>query len=382
MKPKHRNRFDGRGWRAVCAGVGALLALPCSACSRCSNQTDTTLTAQSAAPAAASAPAKTPAPAAPSAPATSPQHLACGDAEFFRITPRALEVFEISPQLPPPQIRGSRVARQSTEVPIAEPSNVIRLDDETIVVLAKSEVLHYELGRKENPRYAPLGSDGPLVAWGSAKDARSFHVHAAQEGQIRQYALVPPTREAARPSGPPPLAERPVLPLPDFDGRWLTLLADGEVLYSNTKGLLGTGAKASAGGPRVIPEGRALLFADAAPEGYWWATQGGGLERWALDGNAPTLTTQVPGVVIDTAVDGARLVVLSVELVGQSYRPTLTTFVDGHRSGQLEVAPSPASLGQPKLDVCLIAGRPWAVVGSTQWLQLLDLEGPRLLAEW
>jgi hypothetical protein len=41
-----------------------------------------------------------------------------------------------------------------------------------------------------------------------------------------------------------------------------------------------------------------------------------------------------------------------------------------------------AHLGQPALDLCLIEGRPWVVVGGRQWLQLLDWAGPRLLAEW
>jgi len=46
------------------------------------------------------------------------------------------------------------------------------------------------------------------------------------------------------------------------------------------------------------------------------------------------------------------------------------------------VGPSLAYLGQPELDLCLIAGRPWVVVGGKDWMHLLDWKARRLLAEW
>jgi hypothetical protein len=71
-----------------------------------------------------------------------------------------------------------------------------------------------------------------------------------------------------------------------------------------------------------------------------------------------------------------------MDLVGQSYLSTVTIFSYGKERARLNIAPSIASRGQPKLDLCLIAGRPWVVVGNTLWMQLIDWDSQRLLAEW
>jgi hypothetical protein len=69
-------------------------------------------------------------------------------------------------------------------------------------------------------------------------------------------------------------------------------------------------------------------------------------------------------------------------LRGPSYQPSVTVFSKGEQQGQLSVGPTMAHLGQPNLDLCLIAGRPWMVVGGKDWMQLLDWTSRRLLAEW
>lgn len=384
MKSKHRNRFgELPSWPTVaCAAATALLALWSGGCSRCSDHQTTAAPApaRSAEP-TATVPSPSPAVPTPITPSVPLQLLACGDREFFRITSRALEVFEIAPEIPAPQIRGSRVARQSTEVAISEPSNVLRLADGTILALAKSEVLHYELGRKENPRYPPIPLHGALVAWAASGEPRMFRVHAGGEAALHEYELGPFGGGQQTPATALRILEARVEPLPEFDSRWLAVMTDGAPLYSSAHGLMRAGKEPS-GARRPIPPATVLVFADPSPENYWLATGTGGLERWGLDGAAPTVAARVPGVAMETAVEGTRLVVLSLQLVGESYRPAITMFDRGRQVRQIEVAPSEASLGQPKLDLCLISGRPWVVVGSTQWLQLLDLDGPRLLAEW
>lgn len=85
---------------------------------------------------------------------------------------------------------------------------------------------------------------------------------------------------------------------------------------------------------------------------------------------------------IDTATEGDRVAVLSLELVGRDYRPTVSIFSKAGQTHRLNVAATDASEGPPELDLCLVPARPWVVVGTRRWLQLLDWDPPRLLAEW
>ena len=78
----------------------------------------------------------------------------------------------------------------------------------------------------------------------------------------------------------------------------------------------------------------------------------------------------------------SRVAVLSIEARVQAYHPTVTIFSEGKQLAQRRVSGTPGASGQPQLDLCLIPGRPWVVVGGKRWLQLVDWETPRLLSEW
>lgn len=192
-------------------------------------------------------------------PAAPPQLVACGALDFYRITEDALQVFEVSPQIPPPHIRGSRVAKQSLRLEVREPSTVSVLN-RRVVVTANGEAFSFRLGE------ASLRPLGPSA------------------------------------SEPPPK-------------------------------------------PAASPE-------------------------------------RVPGTVIDVSSEGPRLAVLSLEADGQFYRPIVTVFEQGKQRGRVRLGPSPTLTGQPELDLCLLPGRPWVVVGGRYWVQLLDWTTSRLLAEW
>jgi hypothetical protein len=192
-------------------------------------------------------------------PAAPPQLVACGSLDFYRITENALQVFEVSPQIPPPHIRGSRVAKQSLRLDVSEP-NTVSVAGRRVVVTANGDAFEFRLGETSLRALGPRASE------------------------------VPP--EAAAPPEP------------------------------------------------------------------------------------------VPGVVIDVSSEGPRLGVLSLEAEGQFYRPMVTVFEHGKQRGRVELGPSPALTGQPELDLCLLPGRPWVVVGGRYWLQLLDWTTSRLLAEW
>ena len=115
----------------------------------------------------------------------------------------------------------------------------------------------------------------------------------------------------------------------------------------------------------------------------WAADASGKLGLWDFKhAVAPVLTSSVPGVVIDAAAEGDRVAVLSIELTGDSYRPAVAIFANGKEEARLSLGPNIGLTSQPKLDLCLIAGRPWVVVGGRQWLQLFDWSTRRLLAEW
>jgi hypothetical protein len=330
-------------------------------------------------PAAASSAAK-PLPA-PVTPKTPPEHVACGDRAFYRLTRSALQVFEIAAVLPPPQIRGSRIAVQTNEVTLGEPTNVFLTAKQQVVVLANEGVLHYEPGRKVARRYAPIAASAALEAWPDPRRADSFWVHAAGEDKLREYSLagLPSTDGDAAPAPAP--AARHVESLPEFDARLFTLLADRTPLYSTPKGLVRKGATSSPAPLPELPGAATALFADASPGRYWVGGASGGVALWDLaQGGSPVFSATVPGVVIDSARDGDRVAVLSLVLAAQGYVPTVTIFANGKELGRVDTGPSGRQ--QPELDVCLVTGRPWVVVGSRRWLQLIDWESSRLLAEW
>ena len=85
---------------------------------------------------------------------------------------------------------------------------------------------------------------------------------------------------------------------------------------------------------------------------------------------------------IDVASEGDRIAVLSMAKSARKYRPTITIFSGGIQRAQLRMGETLTAHPEPQLDVCLITGRPWVVVGGRTWLQVLDWSTPRLLAEW
>lgn len=308
-------------------------------------------------------------------PGVPPQLVACGTGrDFYRITDTALEVFEVSKTIPPPQMRGSAAAVQTASVAMHQPLNVFPAANEGVLVIGKQNVFRYEPGSLRASASAPIPTPGPLVAWSDLERAGSFWVRVLGEKSLHQYTLAgaahaaPAGREHA---------------LPDFDARLFTVLSDGAPFYSTPAGW---GRRAEAGQVDVVPkpiEPVTLLFADAAPDRYWTADAQGNLGLWdRKQGSSRVFSARVPGTVTDVAIEGARVAVLSIEVVGQSYRPTVTIFSEGKQRGQRRVSGTPASGGPPVVDLCLIADRPWVVVGGSRWMQLVDWETPRLLSEW
>jgi len=370
--------------------VGLVLALSSGACSRSSGHEPPSASGKpSAAPSARAAePVRDPLAAAskslppPVTPIVPPQLVACGERDFYRITPTALEVFEIASVLPPPQIRGGRVAIQTNEVAIVEPLNVFSPSKKRAIVIAKGTVLRYEFDEKRAKSYAPIAAAGPLVAWPDARRSDSFHVHVAGTPSVQDFTLTGPRSAEAGSPPPPPQVARNVTALPGFDARLFTVLTDGMLLYSTPSGLVRRGREAP-GIPFRQSSGPATsLFADPSASRYWAADASGKLSLLDQEGAPPLATASVRGVVIDTAVEGDRVAVLSVEVVGQSYSPTVTVFSNGKEQARLTVGTNVAARGQPKLDLCLIAGRPWVLVSNAASLQLLDWSSRRLLSEW
>lgn len=366
--------------------VASAFALCASACSRCSSESEPPHA--SAGPSAtasvrASPPETPPAPLPPPVtPKVSPQLVACSERVIYRITEKSLDVFETAAELPPPQIRGSRVARQTAEVAVEEPLNVFLPAKKSAIVIAKAGVFFYELGQTQARHYAPIPASSPLVAWADPRSAESFNVHVAGDEVVREYSIAGlPTGDAGSKKGP--AKARRVTNLPGFDGRLLTMLADGSPMYSTAEGLVRRGDGPRAAAFSEVSPRAAVLFVDPSPDRFWLANAAGKLDLWDRKQSAsPTFSSAVPGVVIDAAQEGERVAVLSVQLNGQSYQPTVTVFSNGKQLGRLELGLSIGVRAQPRLDLCLMAGRPWVAVGGTQWLQLLDWETHRLLAEW
>jgi hypothetical protein len=373
--------------RPVCLAIALTFAQ--SACSRRSteHQAATTSGKPSATSSAGVTPdvlpssvqKERPAPVTPKVP---PQLVACGERDFYRITRSALQVFEIAAQQPPPQIRGSRVVRQTTEMPVAEPLNVLTTARKGAVVIAKDGVLGYEPGQKALRRHAPIPTSAPLVAWLDPRRADSLRVHAVGDEKVREYSLA--ALSSAEPDSPPPPAQVPrqVESLEGFDGRLFTLLADETAFYSTPNGLVRRGSEARLTRFYALPAATTLLFADVSPTRYWAGDASGRVALWDLEQSAsPRFGATVPGVVVDAAQEGERVAVLSIALSAGSYLPTVTIFSNGKELGRVDTGPS-STRQQPEVDVCLVAGRPWVVVAGRRWLQLLDWESHRLLAEW
>lgn len=314
----------------------------------------------------------------PKTPPLPPQLLSCGEREFYRIDQRALQVFEVAEKIPPAHIRGSRVARQSAEFEIPEPLNVLALAKRQVLAIARDGVYRLELGKKQTERYAPIDTKAPL--WAFAEGGESFVVRVLGEASLRHYDLARlAPDEAGTPSSEPRAPER-VEKLTGFDSRSFGLLGESTPMYSTAEGLR-FGVEEAARGP-TLPESMSVLFGDASESRYWTADDGGRLKLWErANSEAPVATSDVPGVVIDAAREGARVAVLSLELDNNSYQPTVTVFIDGRQQARVRIGPTDSS-AQPAFDLCLLPGRPWVVVGGRHWLQLLDWSAPRLLAEW
>jgi hypothetical protein len=244
------------------------------------------------------------------------------------------------------------------------------------LVVARDGVMRLQNGKRAE-RDAPIETKRSLMAWADPRQRDSFWVRAVGEASLRQYALA----SLKSPSDDGPRPPDAVQALPGFDSRVFAVLVDGTPAYSTSDGLaLGTGKETP---PAIeLPEAATLLFADSDADRRWTADAEGHLALWKGAGDEPISTAQVPGIVIDAAHEGSRVAVLSMQLRGKDYQPSVTVFSDGRKETVLPIGPSAAANGQPALDLCVIPGRPWVVVGGRHWLQLLDWSGPRLLAEW
>lgn len=321
----------------------------------------------------------TPPPPAPVTPAVPPQLVACGTGrDFYRLTDKALEVFEVSKTIPPPQIRGSAAAVQVATFEVAQALNVVPLK-KGVLVIGRQGLFRYAPGHEQLRDSGFIPTPAPLVAW-SADRAESFWVRALGEASLREYTLAraPKAAPAARAQA-----------LPGFDARLFTVLGDGVPLYSTAAGLVRAGDEAAPASAPKLPEPAKLIFPDVSRDRYWAADALGNLGLWdhkrgsAGPGRAaPVFSARVPGAVIDVALEGGRIAVLSIEARDQAYRPTVTIFAEAKEQAQRRVSWTPAASGQPQVDLCLIPGRPWVVVGGKRWLQLVDWQTPRLLAEW
>jgi hypothetical protein len=291
-------------------------------------------------------------------------------------------VFAIAKELPPPNIRGSRVAVQTNEVAVDEPSNVISPAKKSALVIAKGSVLRYELEQKRARRYAPIQASAPLVVWTDPRRTDSIRVRVAGDEKVREFPLTDTsTGDAGAPAGPA-LPARRVEELPGFDRRLFTVLADGTPLYSTPKGIVRRGHESKPSPPPESSAPATILFGDSSPARHWTADASARLALWdEKQGGSPISTSSVPGVVIDAALEGDRVAVLSLDSDGQSYRPTVTIFSNGKEQARLAIGPN-MSRSQPELDLCLITGLRWVVIGGRRWMQLIDWESGRLLAEW
>lgn len=305
-------------------------------------------------------------------PGVPPQLVACGSGRaFYRITDQALEVFEVSKSIPPPQVRGSSAAVKTADIPLEAPLNVVAVANKAVLVIGKRNVFRYESGDERVRASKPIPTPGPLFVWPDAANARSFWVRVLGEKKLYQYTAgqgAAMAREQA---------------LADFDARLFTVLSDGTPFYSTPKGLVGAKDPVGAAPASKPDETATVVFPDVVPDRYWVADARGNLAQWdRKSARAPVFSAQVPGAVIDVALEGKRVAVLSVDVDGQSYRPTVTIFSEGQERSQRRVSGTPGASGPPELDVCLIPGRPWVVVGGKQWMELVDWETPRLLSEW
>ena len=379
-------RRASRSLGLVFLGLACLALSPC-ACSRAPSKDEPRPSkATSSATASASGPRRSkPALerkplAEPVTPKVPPQLVACGERDFYRITGNALQVFEIAKELPPPNIRGSRIAVQTNELTVEEPSNVI-LPAKSVLVIAKGGVLRYEPDQKRATLHAPIQASAPLVVWPDPRRADSFRVRAAGDEKLKEFSLPGlPSGDAGGPAAPARAARR-IEDLPGFDGRLVTVLADGTPFYSTTKGLIRRG-RVSQPNPVPVSSPATILFGDSSPDRHWTADASGRLALFdQKQGDSPIFTSSVRGVVIDAALASDKVAVLGMDTDGQSYRPTVAIFSNGKERARLEIGPSFART-PPELDLCLIAGHPWVLVGGRRWMQLIDWESGRLLAEW
>jgi len=374
LGPDRIMHFDATNRIAVHALLLGL-SLAVSACSR--RPVEPQRKEPSASPSASPAPpARAPLlpapvpPEPPKTPAVPPQIVACGERDFYRITADAFEAFEVAVKLPPPEIRGSRVARKVTRLAVAEPSNVLALGAKRALVVAKDGVHRYEHGKPEARRYPPVAERGPFAAWLDPRRADGLRVHAAGESNLHEYTLANATAKAR------------VQPLPEFDTRLITVLASGTALYSTSKGFSQEGRAASSVPSGELGEPAIALWAGPTQDRYWAASASGKLALFDLKAASPLVSTTVPGAVLDVAVSGERSAALSLALSGPDYRTTVTLFTKAAPVAEFPLGPTFAIPKQPEIDLCLLSGGPWLVVGGKQWLQLLDWQTRRLLAEW
>lgn len=314
-------------------------------------------------------------------PRVPPELVSCSGRDFYRITPQGLEVFEAAAVIPPPELRGSAAAVQKTALAIREPSNLIALTERAVLVLARDGVFRYDKGQSQLRSYAAIAEPSPRFAWIDSKQPGELWVRPLDGRSLSRYSLA--SLAASGSSSVAPRGAGSNHELAGFDGRLFGLSSDGTPLYSTAEGLARARRGTTAPVPMpALPLSTTLVFADASPDRFWAADAEGNLGLWDGKQSSPIATARVPGVVIDAVHEGERVAVLSMELSGRRHTPIVTVFSKANQEAQLRLGPSPASQTQPELDLCLLGGRPWVVVGGQRWLQLLDWSAPRLLAEW
>lgn len=249
-------------------------------------------------------------PAPPTTPNPPPQFIACGKLDFYRITREALQVFELSPIVHPPHIRGGKIARQTTQIEMEQPLNVVALSGKGALVIGKTDVYRYQLGETRARRHAAQEVSEPLHAWADPRSADAFWIRRSRDGTLLQHTLSPAPRSgsdsapAAAQATPPSAATRPpdvgaarTEELSGFERGLFTLLGDGTPLYSTSAGLRRHGDTAKTPVFTKPPGDVSLIFADSVRDRFWSASADGDLNLWSTRAKSedPVFSAKVPG---------------------------------------------------------------------------------------
>jgi hypothetical protein len=319
----------------------------------------------------------------PAPPDIEPQLLACGKRGFVRLTHDGFEAYATSPP--------KRVAR----APLDQPRNVIQLAGDSSLVIARSGVFRYYHGEKAARRFTRIPILGPLQAWSDPQNIDGFWVRYLRDPALHHFTL----EDDAPPTAKGPLvesSERAVMPkavtigevveLAEFDFRLFTVLRDGSPFYSTVSGLL----KATIGAPRLSPWPQltrrlAALWPGSTQDRYWAADESGAAWQFELGRGEPrVMAVQFAGLPIAIAHQGDLVAVASAALTRGERTRELEVFRGQKRLAQLRL---PAGLTESRpaageLDLCLLDGKPWVVVGSRTQLLVYDYARRAVVESW